>query len=44
MKKLETILTDHLEEFIQEKLDLNKYEVHFSSWLMCEIKSGGMSR
>jgi polyhydroxyalkanoate synthesis regulator phasin len=43
MKKLETTLTDHLEGFIQEKVDLSKYETSFRRWLVCEIESGLMS-
>jgi hypothetical protein len=43
MKKLETTLTDHLEGFIQEKVDLSKYEASFRRWLVCEIESGRMS-
>lgn len=43
MKKSETNLTDHMEGFIQEKVDLSKYEVSFRRWLVCEIESGRMS-
>jgi hypothetical protein len=43
MKKSETNLTDHMEGFIQEKVDLSKYETSFRRWLVCEIESGRMS-
>ena len=43
MKKSETTLTAHLEGFIQEKVDLSKYETSFRRWLVCEIESGQMS-
>jgi tRNA nucleotidyltransferase (CCA-adding enzyme) len=32
-----------LEGFIQEKVDLSKYETSFRRWLVCEIESGQMS-
>lgn len=43
MKKSETTLTAHLEGFIQEKVDLSKYETSFRRWLVSEIESGQMS-
>jgi len=43
MKKLETNLTDHMEGFIQEKVDFSKYEPSFRRWLVCEVESGRMS-
>ena len=43
MKNSETTLTAHLEGFIQEKVDLSKYETSFRRWLVCEIESGQMS-
>lgn len=43
MKKLETTLTGHLEGFIDEKVDLSKYESSFRRWLVCEIESGRMN-
>jgi hypothetical protein len=43
METISSNLTDHLEGFIQEKVDLSKYEVSFRRWLVCEIESGRMS-
>jgi len=43
MESLKSNLTDHMEGFIQEKVDLSKYEVSFRRWLVCEIESGRMS-
>lgn len=43
METISSNLTDHLEGFIQEKVDLGKYEVSFRRWLVCEIESGRMS-
>jgi len=44
MRKVELFdLTNHLEGFIQEKVDFSKYEVSFRRWLVCEIESGRMS-
>jgi len=43
MKKLETNLTDHMEGFIQAKVDFSKYEPSFRRWLVCEVESGRMS-
>lgn len=43
MENLKSNLTDHLEGFIQEKVDLSKYEASFRRWLVCEIESGRMS-
>jgi hypothetical protein len=43
MEKLTPNLTDNLEGFTQEKVDLKKYETSFRRWLVCEIESGRMS-
>jgi hypothetical protein len=43
MEKLTPNLTDTMEGFIQEKVDLKKYETSFRRWLVCEIESGRMS-
>jgi hypothetical protein len=43
MEKLTPNLTDTMEGFTQEKLDLGKYETSFRRWLVCEIESGRMS-
>lgn len=43
MEKLTPNLTDNLEGFIQERVDLSKYETSFRRWLVCEIESGRMS-
>ena len=43
METISSNLTDHLEGFIQEKVDLSKYETSFRRWLVCEIESGRMS-
>lgn len=43
MEKLTPNLTDNLEGFIQEKVDLSKYETSFRRWLVCEIESGRMN-
>lgn len=43
MEKLTPNLTDNMEGFIQEKVDLSKYETSFRRWLVAEIESGRMS-
>ena len=43
MNKLTPNLTDNMEGFIQEKVDLKKYEPSFRRWLVGEIESGRMS-
>lgn len=43
MEKLTPKLTDNMEGFIQEKVDLSKYETSFRRWLVAEIESGRMS-
>ncbi len=43
MEKLTPNLTDTMEGFIQEKVDLSKYETSFRRWLVCEIETGRMS-
>jgi len=43
MGNLKWNLTDTMEGFIQEKVDLSKYETSFRRWLVCEIESGRMS-
>lgn len=43
METISSNLTDHLEGFIQEKVDLSKYETSFRRWLVAEIESGRMS-
>ena len=43
MEKLTPNLTDNMEGFIQEKVDLSKYETSFRRWLVVEIESGRMS-
>lgn len=44
MRKVELFdLTNHLEGFIQEKVNFSKYETSFRRWLVCEIESGRMS-
>jgi len=43
MEKLTPNLTDNMEGFIQEKVDLSKYETSFRRWLVCEIESGRMT-
>jgi len=43
MEKLTPNLTDTMEGFTQEKVDLGKYETSFRRWLVCEIESGRMS-
>lgn len=44
MRKVELFdLTNHLGGFVQEKVDLSKYETSFRRWLVCEIESGRMS-
>ena len=43
MEKLTPNLTDNMEGFIQEKVDLSKYEISFRRWLVAEIESGRMS-
>ena len=43
MEKLTPNLTDNMEGFLQEKVDLSKYETSFRRWLVSEIESGRMS-
>jgi hypothetical protein len=43
MEKLTPNLTDNMEGFIQEKVDLSSYETSFRRWLVSEIESGRMS-
>lgn len=43
MENLKSNLTDNMEGFIQEQVDLSKYETSFRRWLVCEIESGRMS-
>jgi hypothetical protein len=43
MEKLTPNLTDTMEGFNQEKVDLKKYETSLRRWLVCEIESGRMS-
>ena len=43
MEKLTPNLTDNMEGFIEEKIDLSKYETSFRRWLVSEIESGRMS-
>jgi hypothetical protein len=43
MEKLTPNLTDNMEGFIHEKVDLSKYETSFRRWLVAEIESGRMS-
>ncbi len=43
MEKLTPNLTDNMEGFIQEKVDLSNYETSFRRWLVVEIESGRMS-
>jgi transposase len=44
MRKVELFdLTNHLEGFIQEKVNFSLYETSFRRWLVCEIESGRMS-
>jgi hypothetical protein len=43
MEKLTPNLTDTMEGFTHEKVDLSKYETSFRRWLVCEIESGRMS-
>ena len=43
MENLKSNLTDHIEGFIQEKVDLSKYETSFRRWLVSEIESGRMN-
>jgi len=42
MENLSPNLTDTMEGFIQEKVDLSKYETSFRRWLVCEIESKRM--
>ncbi len=44
MENLTPNLTDNMEGFIQEKVDLSKYETSFRRWLVCEIETSRMSR
>lgn len=43
MEKLTPNLTDNMEGFIQENVDLSKYETSFRRWLVSEIESGRIS-
>jgi len=43
MEKLTANLTDNMEGFVQEQVDLSKYETSFRRWLVSEIESGRMS-
>jgi hypothetical protein len=43
MESLKSNLSDTMEGFIHEKVDLSNYEVSFRRWLVCEIESGRMS-
>jgi hypothetical protein len=43
MEKLTPNLTDTIGGFVQERVDLKKYESSFRRWLVCEIESGRMS-
>ena len=43
MENLKSNLTDHMEGFLLEKVDLSKYETSFRRWLVCEIESGRMT-
>lgn len=43
MEKLTPNLTDNMEGFNQEKVDLRKYETSFRRWLVTEIELGRMS-
>lgn len=43
MEKQTTNLTDNMEGFKQESVDLSKYETSFRRWLVQEIESGRMS-
>jgi hypothetical protein len=42
MENLSPNLTDTMEGFIQEKVDLSKYETSFRRWLVSEIESKRM--
>ena len=44
MENLTPNLTDTMEGFNQERVDLKQYETSFRRWLVCEIESGRMSR
>ncbi len=43
MEKLTPNLTDNMEGFLEEKVDLSNYETSFRRWLVVEIESGRMS-
>ena len=43
MEKLSSNLTENMEGFHQEQIDLRKYEPSFRRWLVGEIESGRMS-
>jgi hypothetical protein len=43
MEKQSVNLTNHMEGFKQELVDLSKYETSFRRWLVQEIESGRMS-
>jgi transposase len=42
-KSKEAMLTDHMEGFQENKVNLNVYEVSFRRWLVSQIDSGKMS-
>lgn len=44
MEKHTPYLSDHMEVFIQEKIDYTRYEASFRRWLVQEIESGRMCR
>jgi len=43
MEKLTPNLTDNMEGFIEERIDLSKYETSFRRWLVSEIESERIS-
>jgi hypothetical protein len=43
METISSNLTEHLEGFLQEKVDLSKYEPSFRRWLVAEIELGRIS-
>lgn len=43
MENLTANLTDNMEGFVQEHVDLSKYETSFRRWLVSEIESGRIS-
>jgi len=44
MEKQTMNLTDNLEGFKQEPVDLKKYEISFRRWLVQKIESGRMNQ